>query len=222
MEDQIRKLCEALNKAGRALSPKEAARAAGIFDEQQLAQLVQRLENEGRLLVTKQGNLISPEEAGMVKAQITSRSARFSFARPVSGGDNIYIDNDRIKGAMPGDVVFITNLRQRAKGPAGEVARVIEAGAHEYTGRVVRARGKKEYELETDEGLRFSVPLCLRKGEKLKAGTKILAQVTGTGKKTGTARCCQKDIWKQRKRTRLCGRNSGCKRYSHRVPAAGA
>ena len=80
------KITEALENYRDAAEPLELFRALGLNDKDQFAAAVQELEQEGVLVATKKGRLLSVKSAGLTPAQMISQSKGFSFARPLEGG----------------------------------------------------------------------------------------------------------------------------------------
>lgn len=167
------KLLRFLQQAGRAVSPAEAARSVAL-EPAPFTRLVTELETRGLLLTTRVGNLIAPEHAGVVCAQLVSQSARFSFARPQNGGADIFIPDEQLHGAMLGDLVFVGALADSSRGPSGVVARILTAGSHCFTGRTVLSE-RHDLLFECDAALRFAVPL--RGAEGISAGEKVRAHL---------------------------------------------
>ena len=75
------KLQNALARAGRPMTPGEAAAAAGLSNRpDRFAALVNELTERGEILTTRAGNLIRPADAGLICAEIVSQSPHFCFA----------------------------------------------------------------------------------------------------------------------------------------------
>ena len=89
------KITEALENYRDAAEPLELFRALGLNDKDQFVAAVQELEQEGVLVATKKGRLLSVKSAGLTPAQMISQSKGFSFARPLEGGEDIYVAQDR-------------------------------------------------------------------------------------------------------------------------------
>ncbi|MFR3203470.1 MAG: hypothetical protein ACLTOZ_12630 [[Clostridium] leptum] len=83
------KITEALENYRDAAEPLELFRALGLNDKDQFVAAVQELEQEGVLVATKKGRLLSVKSAGLTPAQMISQSKGFSFARPLEG--DIYV-----------------------------------------------------------------------------------------------------------------------------------
>ena len=117
------KITEALENCREATEPLELFRALGLNDKDQFAAAVQELEQEGVLVTTKKGRLLSVKSAGLTPAQMISQSKGFSFARPLEGGEDIYVAQEDRKRAMLGDTVLLRDIRDSGKGLSGRVER---------------------------------------------------------------------------------------------------
>lgn len=167
-----------LNKTGRACSLEEAAEAVEISAPGELEELAKTLESRGRLVITPEGKLLSARQAGVYVCRLLSYSEHFAFARPDDGSDDIFIDSSRLNGALPGDTVLVGKVRQKVKGPSGEVVRVLLAGPHKMTGKLVRAKDKKGFALLADSSYRFPIPVRYRKKQTLRTSDKAIADIS--------------------------------------------
>lgn len=167
------KITEALENYRDAAEPLELFRALGLNDKDQFAAAVQELEQEGVLVATKKGRLLSVKSAGLTPAQMISQSKGFSFARPLEGGEDIYVAQEDRKRAMLGDTVLLRDIRDSGKGLSGRVEKIIRKGNRLFTGTVVR-RGR-DLELELDGAFRYQVPVEKKGSLHGKNGDKVQA-----------------------------------------------
>ena len=165
------KITEALENYRDAAEPLELFRALGLNDKDQFAAAVQELEQEGVLVATKKGRLLSVKSAGLTPAQMISQSKGFSFARPLEGGEDIYVAQEDRKRAMLGDTVLLRDIRDSGKGLSGRVEKIIRKGNRLFTGTVVR-RGR-DLELELDGAFRYQVPVEKKGSLHGKNGDKV-------------------------------------------------
>lgn len=162
-----------VNEHADALEAKEVYRQVQAESREQFDSTVQALTNDGSLIVTKRGKLISPKSSGLVPAKIVSQSKGFAFARPLSGGEDVYVPAERMKGAMLGDMVMLHQVRQAAKGPEGAVERVVVKGSRTITGTVLRSRSGCE--LRPDSAFRFCIEIERGAAMGARDGDKVLA-----------------------------------------------
>ena len=59
----IENLLMYLDVSGRPISPSDGARVSGVADPKSFSSIVRKLEDQGKIVVTKQGNLFSAKKA---------------------------------------------------------------------------------------------------------------------------------------------------------------
>ncbi|MBQ9699560.1 MAG: ribonuclease R, partial [Lachnospiraceae bacterium] len=105
---------------------------------EELHHVVNILESEGKLIITKRGKIITPDSsvakdaAEYVEGVFESNQRGFGFVR-VEGDDDIFIPESFVHGAMHTDRVQV-KITGHAKGGQkreGEVIKVLERGATE-------------------------------------------------------------------------------------------
>ena len=174
----IENLMMYLDVSGRPVAPSDAARVSGISDPEVFSDLVQKLEDQGKIVLTKQGNLLSAKKAGMFVCRLMSYCEHFAFARPDDGSEDIFIDASRLNDALAGDTILVGNIRQKVKGPSGEVLRILDAGEHKMTGRIQRSAQRRGFEIKADSSYRFPIPIRPRKGQDLQEGDKAFVELS--------------------------------------------
>ena len=143
----------------------------------------------------------SPKISGLTPAKIVSHSPKFSFARPLDGGEDIYISASDRKRALPGDLVMLHKLGTSYKGIDGVVERVVVKGSRLITGTLSRTR--MACEIIPDHHFRSPIPvekggtLGARNGDKVQVllsfrprTTRLSARVVKIYGKASSARIC--------------------------------
>ena len=198
----LQKLEEFLKQRGeRASTPANAAKAAGCSNVEELLEAARLLEAQGKLVFTKKGNLLSAAACGFYPARIISQSQRFSFARPEAGGEDIYVAQRAMNGAMLGDLVLLGHIEQAFKGPAGQVEKILKPGTHTVTGTVLRK--EQGYYLKPDAAIRFELPLRRKKDAALQEGQKVFAALSWN-KKGDTLRAEATKCYGQADSAKVC------------------
>lgn len=171
-----------IDQSSDAMTPEQVSAKAKVTDLKKFTDTVQQLEHDGKLVVTKKGKLMSPKSSGLTAARIVSQSRNFAFARPLDGGEDIYIPAEAMKKAMLGDLVMLHKLRMSHKGMDGRVERVLVKGTRVVTGTVSRTRAVCE--LVPDSAFRFHIPIergammGARNGDKVQAMLSIRPRTT--------------------------------------------
>lgn len=104
--------------------------------------ILNEMQSNGQLVITKKKKIMLPSAMGLVPCVISRRCINCSFASQINGGEDIYIDNECCKNALPGDIVFLHNITMESKGMAGQVERILKKSGHTVTGIIVREYGK--------------------------------------------------------------------------------
>lgn len=106
------------NSKQKYLDFDEIAKRLGLtrgFDRQALASMLNELTRKDEIVFTKRNKYTLPENSGAVKATILANPNGYAFARPVAGGDDIFIAERNLNGAAHGDTVLI-KVEQKKRG----------------------------------------------------------------------------------------------------------
>lgn len=206
------KILAVLKKYRHATRPRELLRKAGAENPDEFYSTLEDMRQ--RKLISISGKnlvrLAKPHKKvpKRVEAVILSMSRGFAFARPIDGGEDVFIRGDDLKDAMAGDRVVLTNIRLDPKGPKAEVETVREKRKREITGTVVKQDGVCE--IIPNGGITYRIPIDRRDTEAVEDGDKVLvaldrargaegfrASVVKVYGKAGSARVCADAILDQ-------------------------
>ena len=151
-----------LQRENREISRDELFKLSNISDKASYNLAISELQEDGDIILIKNKNVVLSEAMGYVKATILRSSRYFSFARPADGSPDIFIPCEKMKDAIPGDVVLLQDIRQEEKGPSGGVFRIVKKGDRLITGMVERYKSKLS--VIADGGFGYSIPI-VRGGE---------------------------------------------------------
>ena len=166
-------LLQAVDENREAVEPDVILKKIKTKDKRAFSHALNELSQEGKVVRTKKGKILSVKASGMIPAKIVSQSKSFSFARPLDNGQDIYIPQSKMHGALLGDLVFLYHVQDSGKGPEWAVERLIQKGNRLFTGTVLRQR--KECKLIPDSAFRFHIDierggtLGARDGDKVQA-----------------------------------------------------
>lgn len=162
-----------LQRENREISRDELFKLSNISDRASYNLAISELQEDGDIILIKNKNVVLSEAMGYVKATILRSSRYFSFARPADGSPDIFIPCEKMKDAIPGDVVLLQDIRQEEKGPSGGVFRIVKKGDRLITGMVERYKSKLS--VIADGGFGYSIPIV--RGGKLRSrdGDKVRA-----------------------------------------------
>ncbi len=138
-------------------------------------QSLDRLEQDGKVTVSKKKRVHLPQKNGSLEATIISYSRGFAFARPEDGGDDLFIHADKLRNAFIGDRVQLGHVQESPRGKSAEVDLVTEKSNRLTTGTLKTENGVLL--LDADIAVRFAIPVA-KKGElQAKEGDKVQAKI---------------------------------------------
>lgn len=172
-EEQILKIVNSLNSAIKPNVIFERLDQSELINLNDFVSAVNKLRDQGKIIITKKGKIISTKATKLVCAKIISMSNGFAFAKALESDDDIFIFSEKLKLAMVGDTVMIHNIKRSEKGISGEVERIISKGDRTITGTI--SRRNKWCELIADSAYRFPIPV--EKGATMGARDKDKVQV---------------------------------------------
>lgn len=190
-----------LQRENREISRDELFKLSNISDKASYNLAISELQEDGDIILIKNKNVVLSEAMGYVKATILRSSRYFSFARPADGSPDIFIPCEKMKDAIPGDVVLLQDIRQEEKGPSGGVFLIVKKGDRLITGMVERYKSKLS--VIADGGFGYSIPIVRggelrsRDGDKVRAALmydqherKLYCRVLSIYGKANSAKIC--------------------------------
>jgi ribonuclease R len=202
MQDKLKeKIMKALQQEEHSVTSRGLMRKVGTRDKKGFYEALNELKQDGEVVVNQKHMVKNAASAGRVKASVVSLSKGFAFARPLAGGEDIFIHANDLKSAMVGDTVLLEHVKASARGMNASVDLVIEKKRRSTTGTMVRSKGVCE--VIPDIAIRYNIPvekgctLGARDGDKVqtelyrhKHEDKLYARVTQIFGKASSARIC--------------------------------
>lgn len=156
-------------------SARQLLKKAGVLDKLAFYDALRSLKDRRMILLDREHNAKLIPVGEDVEATLISLSKNFGFARPDSGGDDIFIHGSALQGALVGDKIIVGDIRKDDRGPSGRVRRIVEHKPAQTTGTVSI----------TDEGIGFipdnAIRYNLRMRERdlngAKNGDKVMASL---------------------------------------------
>ena len=156
-------------------SARQLLKKAGVLDKLAFYDALRSLKDRRMILLDREHNAKLIPVGEDVEATLVSLSKNFGFARPDSGGDDIFIHGSALQGALVGDKIIVGDIRKDDRGPSGRVRRIVEHKPAQTTGTVSI----------TDEGIEFipdnAIRYNLRRRERdlngAKNGDKVMASL---------------------------------------------
>lgn len=162
---------------------RELARAMRIPEEDYPAfrEELERLEEEGRIILGRGRRYMLSEQAGFFTGRLELKRQGYGFVRSREpGAEDHFVPPDRLKGASDGDLVLVERVRSRGRAPIAAVAKVLERARRLVSGTFVQTPGGPGMVLP-DSGW----PGALEVRGEAPDGAKVLVEL---GDRPGTAR----------------------------------
>lgn len=163
-----------LRSVGKAALMRRLGFASG-FDRSVLDKVLAELEREGRLICIGAKYSI-PEDAGLIRGKLSGNKKGFAFLICDGGGDDVFIPNKALSGAMHSDTVYIRLTDEENR--EGEVVSVIERGITRLVGTFMRSR-HGAYVLPDEIKYYCDIFISDRNIKGAKSGQKVVVDITG-------------------------------------------
>lgn len=109
-----------------------------LLGQPQLETCLRRLEQQGLAMCTKRGKWAVPERLGCLCGRIQGTRKGFAFLLAEDGGEDVFLPQDALLGAMHGDRVlartFAPTGRGKGRQPEGEVLRILQRARETMVG----------------------------------------------------------------------------------------
>lgn len=156
-------------------SARQLLKKAGVLDKLAFYDALRSLKDRRMILLDREHNAKLIPVGEDVEATLVSLSKNFGFARPDSGGDDIFIHGSALQGALVGDRIIVGDIRKDDRGPSGRVRRIVEHKPAQTTGTVsVTDEG---IEFIPDNAIRYNLRMRERDLNGAKNGDKVMASL---------------------------------------------
>jgi ribonuclease R len=143
MEFDIDLIKEGLSRSPRPPKPRELARLMQVDQSQYRAfrHFLKEAVTRGDLVQIKGGRLVVPSFAGKVKGKLVVARSGVGFVMPEDSGDEVFISEDDLGGALPGEHVIVElKSFKRGKSREGRIIKVIHREGSQLVGKIERIR----------------------------------------------------------------------------------
>lgn len=178
VEDIKQAILALLAQMGEDLSSRFIMRKLGIAEKYSSTfyQALNQLRKEGRVSVNSRHIVkLACDNSNTVPATIIAIARGFAFARPLDGGDDMFLHGEDLHDAFLGDTVELGNIRQGPRGPSCEVLSITAHAGNMVNGTIVQ--GDYGPELKPDAALRFNPAIANFADCGAKVGDKVRASV---------------------------------------------
>lgn len=156
-------------------SARQLLKKAGVLDKLAFYDALRSLKDRRMILLDREHNAKLIPVGEDVEATLVSLSKNSGFARPDSGGDDIFIHGSALQGALVGDKIIVGDIRKDDRGPSGRVRRIVEHKPAQTTGTV--SITDEGIELIPDNAIRYNLRMRERDLNGAKNGDKVMASL---------------------------------------------
>ncbi|MBB6450315.1 ribonuclease R [Geomicrobium halophilum] len=151
-------------------------------DQKALMKTLNHLEEDGRLIRTRNNRYGNPEKMNLIKGTVQAHRKGFAFILPEdSNEDDVYVAPGDLAGAMNRDTVFV-RIQSRSGGNSGDraegtVIRILERGTTRVVGTFL---DYERYAFVTPDDKRLYDDVFIPKGQENGAaeGHKVVVEIT--------------------------------------------
>lgn len=156
-------------------SARQLLKKTGVLDKLAFYDALRSLKDRRMILLDREHNAKLIPVGEDVEATLVSLSKNFGFARPDSGGDDIFIHGSALQGALVGDKIIVGDIRKDDRGPSGRVRRIVEHKPAQTTGTV--SITDEGIEFIPDNTIRYNLRMRERDLNGAKNGDKVMASL---------------------------------------------
>ena len=156
-------------------SARQLLKKTGVLDKLAFYDALRSLKDRRMILLDREHNAKLIPVGEDVEATLVSLSKNFGFARPDSGGDDIFIHGSALQGALVGDRIIVGDIRKDDRGPSGRVRRIVEHKPAQTTGTV--SITEEGIEFIPDNAIRYNLRMRERDLNGAKNGDKVMASL---------------------------------------------
>ena len=156
-------------------SARQLLKKTGVLDKLAFYDALRSLKDRRMILLDREHNAKLIPVGEDVEATLISLSKNFGFARPDSGGDDIFIHGSALQGALVGDKIIVGDIRKDDRGPSGRVRRIVEHKPAQTPGTV--SITDEGIEFIPDNAIRYNLRMRERDLNGAKNGDKVMASL---------------------------------------------
>lgn len=151
-------------------------------DREAFEELIAQLLNEGKIMETKKGKLMSLKSLQMATGTFSSNARGFGFVTPDEGGDDIFIPASETLGAMQKDKVLykVMNAADKGKKADGVIIKVLERGVSRVVGLFEQNKGFG-FVVADDKKIARDIFVSKDNSKGAVSGHKVVVEITDYG-----------------------------------------
>lgn len=149
-------------------------------EREELKQILEELLAEGKLALTKRGKYKKPE-ARVVTGTFIGNQKGFGFLEVEDWNEDLFIPEDKVNGAFPGDTVQALLLPgKQGKRQEAEVTKVLERGTKQLVGTFQKSKSFG-FVVPDDARIPSDIFVPLERSKGAADGHKVVVEITNYG-----------------------------------------
>lgn len=149
-------------------------------EREELKQILEELLAEGKLALTKRGKYKKPE-ARVVTGTFIGNQKGFGFLEVEGWNEDLFIPEDKVNGAFPGDTVQALLLPgKQGKRQEAEVTKVLERGTKQLVGTFQKSKSFG-FVVPDDARIPSDIFVPLERSKGAADGHKVVVEITNYG-----------------------------------------
>lgn len=171
-----------LEKAYKPLTQEELAKEFSIESEatEEFEQILEHLEDEGRIIKTRAGRYGVPERMNLVRGILQGSAKGFGFVIPDKPKQaDIFIRMDDLKGAMDRDLVLarIHTRKTDSRRPEGEIVRIVKRGRTQIVGTYRQLSSHFGFVIPDDRRVNTDIFIPIELRKEATEGQKVVVKL---------------------------------------------
>ena len=164
----------------KPLTAEELVESLKITDRSDFSQLLQELEEEGKIVLNRKGRYGLPQKMNLVAGRLQGSPKGFAFLIPDDAQEqDVYVKNEDLNGAMHNDRVIVRLHRylEGSRKREGEVIRILKRANQQVVGTYESSRN---FGFVTPDEKRLGYDIFIPKNEAggAKTGDKVVVEMT--------------------------------------------
>ncbi|NLA78475.1 MAG: hypothetical protein GX845_02870, partial [Erysipelothrix sp.] len=141
----------------------------------EMQKIITVLVDEGIVMMSRKQKVITPEMANLIVGTILIHPKGYGFLQSDQLQEDLFVPAPYLNSALNKDTVMASVKREKNEA-IGQIVKVIKRYRTQLVGRV-KSKNKKLYLESLDQSISQWIPLKSKKGERIKIGHMVVAEI---------------------------------------------